>query len=1365
MNASKTRTAAISVRMLSAGILAFIGFYVLSRTDYLLFHSIVELLGVAVTFSIFVISWNARRFMSNDYLLFIGIGFLFVSILGTMHTLSYRGMGIFNDFEPTNLAAQFWIAARYLQSLTLILAPLFIHRRLNSNAAFTVFGIATALILISILVWQVFPTAFLVGSGLTAFKIISEYIISSILVGAILLLRRHRDEFGPNVITYLTVAMLANIGSEMAFTLYTDAYGFLNAVGHFLILVSIYFIYKAIIETGLSRPFDLMFRQLKLNEERFEERANELQRFELLSSNSRDIILMVRADDGRIVEANTAATSTYGYNREELLNLKIGDLRAGPEQEMISRQMAEANEKGIMFETVHRRRDGSEFPVEVSSRGATIAGTRLLLSVIRDITDRKKVEDALKTSEAKLRVQLDYILSSEAHPVEYDLRAILDLPAVQDMMDDLYKVTGIGFSIIDLKGKVLVGTGWQEICTEFHRKNPRACANCIESDLALTRGVARGEFKTYKCKNNMWDIVTPLYIGDRHVGNVFTGQFFFDDEHLDESLFLKQADEFGFDKSGYVAALKRAPQHNRVKVAALMDFFTRFSSMVSELGYSNLKLAKAKADIERTAEALRQSEQQYRIVADFTHDWEYWLSPAGEFYYNSPSCEAITGYSREEFNNDHTLITRIVHSDDRELLTNHFAASAVDQDERELRFRIIRKDGQERWLGHVCRPVYDAHGSPLGRRASNRDITANVDAEQEVKRSRQDLARAQEVGKIGNWFMDTHRNILTWSDETYRMFEVPAGEAMTYESFLASVHPDDRRFVDDSWQAALGQEKPYDIEHRIVINGRLKWVREKAELEFGPDGSLLGGFGIVHDITDRKKAEEAVKAAAEEWQATFDSINDIIMLLDPQHRIVRANRAFTETFKIPTEQAVGKYCYEVVHAAAHPPAFCPHRRTMNCGAEAKEEFMEPKLGIFIEATTLPIIDVDGKCVGSVHIVKNIHERKLAEAEREKLHQQIDEQRRLLQNTLDQLPTGVVIRDAQGTLVMASSQFARIFGEPPSNENTFDLSRSFHRDGRPYLAPEWPMNRTIATGEAVDNEEMDIVRKDTSRATVVASTSPIRNDTGQIIAYVGVFRDITESKRAEQAIQDLNANLERRVEQRTLELETAYTDLSEQLRFRAEAEESLRSLSSRLLSIQEEERRAIARELHDQTGQSLTVLKLMFGRADRMAPEEMKPILKDTGNLIAEIIKQVRSLSLSLRPGILDDLGLVAAMEWLFKQLKAQTDLQVYFEHDEISDLSSDMNTVIYRITQEALTNIMRHAGVKEAWVQMSIKDQILTLKIEDHGRGFDPAASSMSTGLSAMREKAALLGGTYSLESSPGEGTIIKVNLPYKPTK
>lgn len=135
--------------------------------------------------------------------------------------------------------------------------------------------------------------------------------------------------------------------------------------------------------------------------------------------------------------------------------------------------------------------------------------------------------------------------------------------------------------------------------------------------------------------------------------------------------------------------------------------------------------------------------------------------------------------------------------------------------------------------------------------------------EEELRQSREDLDRAQAVGQLGSWRLDVRENVLTWSDENYRIFGLPVGTPLTYETFLAIVHPDDRAYVDAEWKAGLRGE-PYDIEHRLLVDGQVKWVREKAFLEYDEAGRLLGGFGITQDITDRRVAEEALRESESE---------------------------------------------------------------------------------------------------------------------------------------------------------------------------------------------------------------------------------------------------------------------------------------------------------------------------------------------------------------------------------------------------------------------------------------------------------------------------------------------------------------------
>jgi PAS domain S-box-containing protein len=159
----------------------------------------------------------------------------------------------------------------------------------------------------------------------------------------------------------------------------------------------------------------------------------------------------------------------------------------------------------------------------------------------------------------------------------------------------------------------------------------------------------------------------------------------------------------------------------------------------------------------------------------------------------------------------------------------------------------------------------DLKQTTASRDELNKEITERKQAEEALRESKKDLDRAQAVAHSGSWRLDTRRNILTWSDEAYRIFNVPVGTHLTYESFLLYIHPDDRQYVDEKWKAALSGEK-YDIEHRIVVDGQIKWVRERAELEFEKDGSLLGGFGTVTDITQRKKMEEELRKSRDELE-------------------------------------------------------------------------------------------------------------------------------------------------------------------------------------------------------------------------------------------------------------------------------------------------------------------------------------------------------------------------------------------------------------------------------------------------------------------------------------------------------------------
>ncbi|HYQ71999.1 MAG TPA: ATP-binding protein, partial [Gammaproteobacteria bacterium] len=179
---------------------------------------------------------------------------------------------------------------------------------------------------------------------------------------------------------------------------------------------------------------------------------------------------------------------------------------------------------------------------------------------------------------------------------------------------------------------------------------------------------------------------------------------------------------------------------------------------------------------------------------------------------------------------------------------------------REEEDPFLRSDGTTQWVKWEVRPWRASDGNIGGILMATEDVTDRVLARQELQESRADLNRAQAVGQIGSWRLDLDRNVLTWSEENYRIFGMTQGTPLDYERFLDSVHADDRTYVDRKWKAAL-DGAPYDIEHRILVDGKVKWVREKAYLEHDSTGRLCGGFGITQDITGRKLAELALKEA------------------------------------------------------------------------------------------------------------------------------------------------------------------------------------------------------------------------------------------------------------------------------------------------------------------------------------------------------------------------------------------------------------------------------------------------------------------------------------------------------------------------
>lgn len=356
-----------------------------------------ELFSIVITFGIFVIVWNSKKFLYNNYLLFVGIAYFFVAILDLFHTLAYKGMGIFTNFTGADLATQLWISARYLQSISLILALFFITRKLNYKIQFICYLIATTLVLLSIFYWRIFPTTYIEGTGLTIFKIASEYIISFMLAVAIFFLHLYRKEFSQIVFMLIISSLFITILSELSFTLYVDVYGLFNQLGHFFKLLSFFLIYKAIVEIGFSQPFELLFFKLSEREKDLKESEEKFRT--LYFSMSEGVCLheiiydeSKRPVDYRIIDINDAYLSGLGFKRDQIINKKVSEVYKTDIDPYISiyAQVADSG-KPARFEAYFPSLK-KYFLISVFS-----PSTGRIATMFSDITSRKRSEEKIRS--------------------------------------------------------------------------------------------------------------------------------------------------------------------------------------------------------------------------------------------------------------------------------------------------------------------------------------------------------------------------------------------------------------------------------------------------------------------------------------------------------------------------------------------------------------------------------------------------------------------------------------------------------------------------------------------------------------------------------------------------------------------------------------------------------------------------------------------------------------------------------------------------------------------------------------------------------------------------------------------------------
>lgn len=412
---SKQSAVHVSISI-ALGVAVVFGLFLTSLYNYLLFHVLIYMFIVVVACGIFMVTWNSRRILDNYYFLFIGISFLFVGLLEFIQMLSIKGMGIFAG-SGSNLNAQLWVATKYLQSLSFLIAPFFVARKPKTVLVFIGYALVAGLIILSIFYWNNFPVSYITGTGITPFNKLSRYIIAFFFLLSLLLLLRMKTMFDGRVLRLLIASITVAAFSEAALAGFSNIFNFVDMTGHFMTGFSFYLIYKAMIETGLKHPYNVLFRNLKQSQE--EDRT--------IIRTAMDGFWMTDME-GRFLEVNDAYCRLTGYSRDELTQMKITDVEAVEDPEETAQHILHILQTGgDRFETRHRRKDGKIVDIEVSVNYMDANGGRLFV-FLRDITERKRASDEIrKINEDLKRRTIDLETSNKelesfSYSVSHDLR-------------------------------------------------------------------------------------------------------------------------------------------------------------------------------------------------------------------------------------------------------------------------------------------------------------------------------------------------------------------------------------------------------------------------------------------------------------------------------------------------------------------------------------------------------------------------------------------------------------------------------------------------------------------------------------------------------------------------------------------------------------------------------------------------------------------------------------------------------------------------------------------------------------------------------------------------------------------------------
>jgi PAS domain S-box-containing protein len=544
--------------------------------------------------------------------------------------------------------------------------------------------------------------------------------------------------------------------------------------------------------------------------------------------------------------------------------------------------------------------------------------------------------------------------------------------------------------------------------------------------------------------------------------------------------------------------LRKANQQAAEALAAVNNAKDQLEVQVSE----------RTAELAQTIAALRASEEKYRLIAENSEDWIYWIAPDGKLPYISPSCERMTGYSLAEFADNTHLITEMVHPEDRAKFLHHSENLREESKPYSLEYRVITKTSETLWISHSCAPLFTPDGGYAGRRGTNRNITERKRAETALRESNSLLRVAGRMARFGGWKVNLADGKQTWSDEVARIHdELPGYSPSAVKDGINYYAPEWREKITAVFGDCVRDGKPYDEEMQIVTaRGRRVWVRTIGEAVRDAAGAIIQVHGAFQNITERKQAEEALQESEERMRLLGDNLPDsyvyqYIYEAEGTPRFLYLSAGVESLHGVSREDVLrdAALLHQQVDSeqmstlmtmeAASLQSMSDFRMELRmCRADGEWRWMQIR--------SRPRRKPDGQVLWD-GVATDITERKRAEDE-------VLASKMQLEAALASMSDAVFISDTEGRFIEFNDAFATFhkFRSKDECAKTFaeypEILDVFMSNGELAPVEQWAVPRALR-GETATNAEYTLRRKDTGETWVGNySFAPIRNKDGVIV---------------------------------------------------------------------------------------------------------------------------------------------------------------------------------------------------------------------------------------------------------------------------